>query len=711
MITSLVRQALHIRGDEPAVLCHTGDATTTRRELSALRLRSNDRLIDLDAHRLGDPVEIPDPDGETTIGTDGEQTVQTTETVGLVAVVAASLTDLRRVLTTATILPRTVHLLVAVVDTPGTQGPLMPVPPGVDEWNDLLEARVRRLGKRGWVCELFFPNSIDTAMALDCVLHGARAGRRGHRPVPLAAVHGQQAALWRPGDIASTGVEAAGPVPLRRVSPVADLVLRTDDGALPAWEDPVVPHLDVPTTTRTSWASISQTLPRQAGAPDPHLIAPIDEYTVNPIGFNKKTSGPMGDLTARGERAALVEGKKVLFTVGEDGTVTDLDIGRARYLRGVRVDWTGHSGPDAAVRAVASLAAAGVPLVSGPVPAWATALGGDLTDLLTAVEARELADPLIREEHSVRLRRAALGTHSTSARWRALAVRAGVPVPAEPLLTVMLCTRRPELVGFALAQIARQRGVRFEVVLALHGFTADLPEVRAALRAFAETGIFVTVHEAPADQVFGAVLNDAADRATGTVIAKWDDDDWYGPDHLADMLMARNYSGADVVGITQDLVYLEELDLTVWRSYQTEKVSPDVVGSTIVIDRSVLTEVGGFRPLPRAIDSQLLLAVRRDGGRIYRTHGLGYLLRRAGEGHTWGADMGYFLRGNSRQWSGWRPSALLEGAPEPLGGSVEDTGATVPPDRDSARPIEDSFTTRPGVPGQTPSPTTLGGHR
>ena len=699
MITSVVRQALRIRGEEPAVLCHTGDPTTTRRELAALRLRPGDRLIDLDAHRMGDLVPVSDVENERGGPAEGAGTA------GLVVVVAASLTDLRRALTTATALPRTVHLLVAVMDTPGHQGPLLPSPPGIDEWNDLLEARVRRMGKRGWVCELFFPNSVETALALDCVVHGVRGGRRGRRPVPLAGLHGNEGAMWRPGDIAATGVSATGPVPLRRVSPRSDLVLRTDEVGLPEWEDPAVPHLDIPATSGRTWSAIERAVPPRAGEADPHRVPPVDEYIVNPIGFTKKAGGPMGDLTAHGDRAVILEGKKVLCVLPEDGTVTDLDIGRIRYLRGLRIDWTGHSGPLSAVRTVASLAAAGVPLIGRPVPIWAAALGDPLVELLAAVEERELADPLTREEHSVRLRRAALGTHSQSVRWRALAARAGVPLPPEPLVTVLLCTRRPELVGFALAQIARQRGARFELVLAMHGFTADVPVVRSALHEFEATGIPITVHEAPADQVFGAVLNDAADRASGTVIAKWDDDDWYGPDHLTDMLMARHYSSADLVGITQDLVYLQELDVTVWRSYQTEKPSPDVVGSTIVIDRSVLDAVGGFRPLPRAIDSQLLLAVRRNGGRIFRTHGLGYLLRRAGEGHTWGADMGYFLRRNSRQWSGWRPSALLEGTPEPMGGGQDPLhGSRVPVQARIEGPDAN------GTPGTT-KPTTMGGHR
>ncbi|WP_040703075.1 glycosyltransferase family 2 protein [Nocardiopsis ganjiahuensis] len=671
MIHSVLRQALLTRGDETAILCHTGAHESTRRELSGLRLRPDDLTVDLDAHPLGEPF------GVTTVGGEDQP-----EAVGLVAMIAASLTDLRRCLVTAGSLPRTVHLVVVVADTPGHHGPLVPSPPGIDEWNDLLELRVRRLGKRGWICELYFPNSVETGQALDCVLHGTNGGRRGPRATPLAGVHGEQGALWRPGDVAATGVSATGPVPLRRVSPVADLVLRTDDGGLPLWEDAVVPHLDVPTIralgSGTAGPAAGAAATARVTEPDPVTsLAPVDEHSVNPVGFTKKAGGPMGDLSVRDGRTVITEGRKVLCAVPADGTVTDLDIGRVRYLRGIRVDWSGHAGSVAVVRAVASLAAGGVPLVSGPVPDWAAGLGPALTDALTRLDESELADPLSREEQSVRLRRASLRVHGQLVRWRALAERAGVPVPPEPLVSVMLCTRRPELVGFALAQVARQRGVRFELVLALHGFSADLPEVHAAVTDFAATGIPITVHEAPADQVFGAVLNDTVDRTSGTVIAKWDDDDWYGPEHLADMLMARTYACADLVGVTQDLVYLDELDLTVWRSYQTEKPSPDVVGSTIVIDRSVLRDVGGFRPLPRAIDSQLLLAVRRNSGRIYRTHGLGYLLRRAGQGHTWGADMGYFLRRSTRQWSGWRPSSLLEGEPAPLGQPDQGRGRTL----------------------------------
>ena len=669
MITTAISQALRTRGDERAVLCRIGAGGTALDELDSLRLRSDDLLLDLGAHPVGGPA---DPGGA--VDEDGSRSA-----VGLVAVVAASLTDLRRAVTLAAHLPRAVHLLVAVEHIPGHHGVLVPSPPGIEEWNDLHELRVRKAEKGGWLCELFFPSGTEVAPALAAIFHGGRGRRRGPGSGLQAGLHGPQAHLWRPGDPSATPVGAAGPVPLIRVTPAADLVLRTQDGAaLPLWEDVAVPALDRSTTGAGSWESLvddgGTSAALRVRGPDPvNAIAPIDERLVNPMGFNKKTKGPVGDLTVDGEHAVIRTADAVLVTVPADGGITDVDLAGIRELRVVRVDWSGHAGPAAAVRAVASLAAGGVPLVSGPVPAWAAGLGQPLTDLLTSVEEDDMIDALAREEHSIRLRRAALRTHGQRTRWRALAAEVGIPVVPDPLVSVVLCTRRPDLVGFALAQVARQRHVRFELVLALHGFSADLPAVRAAVDGFAALGHPVTVHEADGDRIFGAVMNEAVDRASGTVIAKWDDDDWYGPEHLADLMLARAYSGADVVGISQNYTYLQELDLTVWRSYRSEFPNAQVVGSTILTDRVVLEDVGGFRPLPRAIDSQFLLSVRQGGGRIYRTHGLGYLLRRAGAGHTWEVDLGYFLRNHTKQWSGWRPNSLMEGEAGALGRAAPHT--------------------------------------
>jgi hypothetical protein len=290
-----------------------------------------------------------------------------------------------------------------------------------------------------------------------------------------------------------------------------------------------------------------------------------------------------------------------------------------RDAQGVRVP----AGADPGT--LAGLAMAGVPLV-----------GEGYADV-------DLDDPVAREEHSIELRRSAIDEHG-SVDWQR-------PV------SVLLATRRPEQLDFAIAQVARQRGVRsLELVLAPHGFDVDPAQVRAA------AGVDVRVVPAQPDRLFGDVLHAAASVADGDVLLKMDDDDWYAPDVVADLLRARAYSGAQLTGMPPEFHYLAPRDLTVKRGHPTELYTNVVAGGTMLVDRDVLREVGGFRSVRKYVDRQLLTAIAAAGGAIYRTHGFGYVLRRNESGHTWQVDMDYLLDPSRVQqtWPGLAPSRLLE---------------------------------------------------
>ncbi|AQZ66246.1 glycosyl transferase, family 2 [[Actinomadura] parvosata subsp. kistnae] len=325
-----------------------------------------------------------------------------------------------------------------------------------------------------------------------------------------------------------------------------------------------------------------------------------------------------------------------------------LDVAALRPLRGLEIEWPDRPVP---LDGLMAPAAAGVPLTADHAPPW---VPDDLAALLTDRDwlghaadgtTRSLAD-LRREEHSVRLRRLA---H---------------PVTA-PHVSIIMATKRPALVGQALAQMERQRDVRAEVLLGLHGVWHE--QVREAV---ASCSLPVRWAEADAAVPFGEVLNRAAALASGDYLAKWDDDDWYGPRHLADLFMAMSYSAADVVGTTAEFFYLEPLKATVRRttfasgaSYPSEVWADHVAGGTIMVSRAKFQEIGGFPGLPRAVDLEFLKAAQKAGARVYRTHGLGYVLRRGlSADHTWQLPLAHFLKVAVNQWRGFRPSLLMEAA-------------------------------------------------
>jgi hypothetical protein len=87
-----------------------------------------------------------------------------------------------------------------------------------------------------------------------------------------------------------------------------------------------------------------------------------------------------------------------------------------------------------------------------------------------------------------------------------------------------------------------------------------------------------------------------------------------------------------------------------------------------MLDRGLLRGLGGFRATRQAVDASVLRAVRAVGGVTYRTHGLGYVLRRERHGHTWDPGVEYFVEAARApsQWPGFRPSSLLEPEPDDL---------------------------------------------
>ncbi|MGR6923333.1 glycosyltransferase [[Actinomadura] parvosata] len=615
--------------------------------------------VDLDRHLL-------EPPGEP-------------ERVQDVLVLARTPADLRRVATLHKLLPQAERVVVAVLDTPPAHPAPVPTPTPAHRWRALTDLRVYQPKSRVWVVDARFSAATPAGRTVTAVARAFAGHRLDVIAAPAAAIAGVGAADWRPGDPNATPAEVRGPVPERVGAPGGDVVLRTitadalapsgDAAATPGtgergWAGDETP-VERPALEAVSWERLGR--PGMADSPladpdvlaEPSMIPPVDERLVNPQGFVTTPSRGTASLEERDGRWSVVLDGKVVTSFAESGGVTDADVARLRQIRGVEVDWRhAHSGPLAAVRVLAGLSAAGVPLVAQAVPRWAGALGDELVDLLT--RAPDLSDDLRREEHSIRLRRAALRTHGVAARWEQL----GAPAPAPPLTSVLLATRRTDMVAFALGQIARQRGAPLEVILALHGVPQGHPDVAAAIAAFDGP---LTVFEADRRAVFGEVLNLAAAAASGSFLLKMDDDDWYGPDFLADLLLAHSYSGAQVVGTVPEFVYLSSIDVTVHRQQVTEQITSFVAGGTILVERSAFQAVGGFRPLPRSVDTQFQEALQAAGGQIYRTHGLGYILRRGpAANHTWQEPIGTFLQRNRRQWRGFRPNALMALDASPL---------------------------------------------
>ena len=194
-------------------------------------------------------------------------------------------------------------------------------------------------------------------------------------------------------------------------------------------------------------------------------------------------------------------------------------------------------------------------------------------------------------------------------------------------------------------------------MLALHGDGFGDELVRLAVD---QLRLPVVIVRCAGDKVLGCVLNAASAAAGGTLLTKMDDDDLYGHEHVWDLVLAREYSGAHRVGKCAEKVYLARSGRTLQRylgGSETFDGHASLAGPAMLVSRDDLDTVGGWRELPRRVDPALIRDVRAcGGGATYRTHGASLLWIRHGHRHAFDAGDDYFLAHADAAYAGWRPS-------------------------------------------------------
>ena len=292
----------------------------------------------------------------------------------------------------------------------------------------------------------------------------------------------------------------------------------------------------------------------------------------------------------------------------------------------------------------------------------ARAVGTPVVD--EAEEARLTSDVDAWQRESYRQWAAALDSHRLAPHWEAT---------GRPTVSITIATHRPAHLGSWLTQIANQSYRNLQVVVAFHGDGFTSVDHETVRRALGKRGVDVVIVEAPSSLSLGATLDLARTRADGDVILKWDDDDLYSSAHVVDLLRARHYSGASLVGKACDFVYLGSRDVTVRRHQaDRESFSPTVSGNSLMIDRDALDAVGGWSDMSLGEDRSLISRVRRAGGATYRTAGFGMIaVRQANPSqHTWNLDETALVDGAVRTWPGLAVDAALVDVPSDVSDAV-----------------------------------------
>lgn len=423
------------------------------------------------------------------------------------------------------------------------------------------------------------------------------------------------------------------------------------DGKAPAWLRLAAEHPGegiVPHDLSLAWTGFG------VAGPDGRVEILVDPVTANPQG--RQGSSPtrlahrLEIVPADGEWRWSINGDRPGTAVASGRAGHALDRKQQSALRGIvalEVVTPVEPVPGQALASIlAQLAMTGV-IVSDPALSPDIPLAADLAALIRLPIPALGADPMEWEMRSVDQRRAAHRSHSPGL--------ASSLMRQPPSVSAVLVTRRPQYAQRAIRALKAQTYLDLEIVVALHGCEPE------SLGALDSGGREMTLLAYPGSMPFGAVLAAACERAGGTLLTKVDDDDIYGPEHVWDLVLARSYKGATVVGKSAEFVHLSAHNLTVRRHVASECYTDAVAGGTMLLSRGDLESVGGWRPVARSVDRGLLDRVLINGGLVYSTHAVGFIYVRHAEGHTWDPGVEHFLLDVRQKWDGLPPYSAFGG--------------------------------------------------
>ena len=211
------------------------------------------------------------------------------------------------------------------------------------------------------------------------------------------------------------------------------------------------------------------------------------------------------------------------------------------------------------------------------------------------------------------------------------------PARKRRMISVISPTIRPENLSIIFENFGRQSYRDKQLLISCHGFKPDEDQLRnlATKHGIDNCKVVASLPEnSLADN-----LNELIELADGDVIARMDDDDWYGENYLLDLYNALVFSQADVVGKAASYIYFEEADMTVLTMPQMEhKYTEFVRGATLMGWKSTFLEF----PFPngtRGEDSDFLTSLVKANKLIYSADRFNFSVTRnkSKDSHTWNA--------------------------------------------------------------------------
>ncbi len=209
-------------------------------------------------------------------------------------------------------------------------------------------------------------------------------------------------------------------------------------------------------------------------------------------------------------------------------------------------------------------------------------------------------------------------------------------------VSVITCTKRPKNIDNVLNNFLSQSYPKKELIIILNIDSVNIDKLIKKTRNYSNIKVFQLSEK----KSLGSCLNFAIDNSKFEYISKFDDDDYYAPNYLVDMLNAFKYTNAQILGKYSIYAYLEDKKLLALRYPDIENRYIDyVAGSTLTFKKEIFNEVR-FKDLNRGEDTTFINDSIKKGFKIYATDRFNHVVCRRSnlDDHSWKISDTEFLK-------------------------------------------------------------------
>ncbi len=155
-------------------------------------------------------------------------------------------------------------------------------------------------------------------------------------------------------------------------------------------------------------------------------------------------------------------------------------------------------------------------------------------------------------------------------------------------VSVFTCTNRPQLIDQVFNNYLQQAYGPRELIIVLNNNHMSLVEWQNRASQHPDIQVF----QLDEKTTLGECTNYAIQNSFYDFVAKFDDDDYYAPDYLTDMMAAFNYCEADIIGKSSRFIYFKSKSiLGFYRPFPEYSYVNYVVGATMVFKKHLWEKI------------------------------------------------------------------------------------------------------------------------